>query len=282
MNRKDNKKIRKRKTLVESRRTLAQFNLSKIIFVIAIIVILVTVSTVSVITIDAHKKNALAGEEQDGAVTWVESSDLDEDGNPIKVPVPKGYTASQIPGETSAKNGFVIYEGDVDWDSVLSDTPTTETTIETMSNEDTTLSKENTNEEIIEDNNENIEQSEEEISENEVVEENEAEQNEVVEEDTENIENSGENQEENIDEEKNETIEENVVEEETEQTEQEVQNENEISNEITEDENTETQETTKNTESSENGIELLAEGDEEITQEDINIFNLQKSVNQYV
>ena len=83
----------------------------KILFVIVIIAVLVTVSTVSVITIDAHKKNVLASEETSENVTWVESSDLDDDGNPIKVPVPIGYTASQIPGETSAKNGFVIYEG---------------------------------------------------------------------------------------------------------------------------------------------------------------------------
>ena len=80
---------------------------------------------------EAKETKVLASEEQEqnSKVTWVESThldaegnivtDLDADGNPIKVPVPKGYTASKIDGETSANTGFVIYEGDVDWSTII-------------------------------------------------------------------------------------------------------------------------------------------------------------------
>ena len=115
--------------------TVIEFNLSKaVILLIAIGVIIVTITTVKVITtiMRAQENKALAGEESNEHVVWVESTDVDEEGNPIKVPVPKGYSASKIPGETSANNGFVIYEGEVDWDSILVDTAS-QNTISTQS-----------------------------------------------------------------------------------------------------------------------------------------------------
>ena len=44
-------------------------------------------------------------------ISYVESSDGK------MVPIPKGYTASKIAEETSVNGGFVIYEGDINWDS---------------------------------------------------------------------------------------------------------------------------------------------------------------------
>lgn len=38
------------------------------------------------------------------------------------VPIPQGFTASQIKGETSVEEGLVIYEGNIDWESMKSDT----------------------------------------------------------------------------------------------------------------------------------------------------------------
>ena len=45
-------------------------------------------------------------------VSYVESSDGKT------VPIPEGYTASKIEEETSVNGGFVIYEGNINWDSV--------------------------------------------------------------------------------------------------------------------------------------------------------------------
>lgn len=105
--------------------TVIEFNLSKAVIILIVIgVIIATITTVKVITsiMRAQENKVLAGEETNEHVVWVESTDVDEEGNPVKVPVPKGYSASKIPGETSANNGFVIYEGDVDWDAILVDT----------------------------------------------------------------------------------------------------------------------------------------------------------------
>ena len=112
--------------------TVIEFNLSKaVILCIAIGVVIATITTVTVITtiIEAKQNTTLAETESNEKVTYVESTtigedgtvtvDKDEDGETITVPVPKGYSASKIPGETSANHGFVIYEGDVDWDSIL-------------------------------------------------------------------------------------------------------------------------------------------------------------------
>lgn len=111
-----------------------EFNLSKAVAIlIAIVVLITSIITAKVVTtiMEAKETKVLSSEEQEqnSKVTWVESThldaegnivtDLDADGNPIKVPVPKGYTASKIDGETSANTGFVIYEGDVDWSTII-------------------------------------------------------------------------------------------------------------------------------------------------------------------
>lgn len=111
-----------------------EFNLSKAVAIlIAIVVLITSIITAKVVTtiMEAKETKVLASEEQEqnSKVIWVESThldaegnivtDLDADGNPIKVPVPKGYTASKIDGETSANTGFVIYEGDVDWSTII-------------------------------------------------------------------------------------------------------------------------------------------------------------------
>ena len=44
-------------------------------------------------------------------ISYIESSDGQF------VPIPKGYTASKLEGETSVKDGFVIYEGNIDWNN---------------------------------------------------------------------------------------------------------------------------------------------------------------------
>lgn len=56
-----------------------------------------------------NQSNYLAQENTN--LSYVESSDGK------LVPIPEGYTASKIEGETSVKNGFVIYEGNVKWDT---------------------------------------------------------------------------------------------------------------------------------------------------------------------
>ena len=110
-----------------------ELNLSLTIGVIgAIIAIIVAITTVKVITtmIQANEnKNAANESDINQHAIYVTSTtkdesgniveDKDSEGNVIKVPVPKGYTASQIDGETSANKGFVIYEGDVDWSAIL-------------------------------------------------------------------------------------------------------------------------------------------------------------------
>ena len=121
-----------------------ELNLSATVAVIiAIIVLIVTVTSVKVITtiIEAEESRKLNNEEQNAneRVTYVNSTlkdesgnivnETDTDGNVIKVPVPKGYSASQIEGETTASKGFVIYEGDVDWSTILVDSESTQSNV---------------------------------------------------------------------------------------------------------------------------------------------------------
>lgn len=118
-----------------------ELNLSATVAVIiAIIVLIVTVTSVKVITtiIEAEESRKLNNEEQNAneRVTYVNSTIKDEsgnivnetdtNGNVIQVPVPKGYSASKIEGETTASKGFVIYEGDVDWSTILVDSESTQ------------------------------------------------------------------------------------------------------------------------------------------------------------
>lgn len=307
------KKVKKNKRKLITRGhgnepTVIEFNLSKaVILCIAIGVIIATITTVTVITtiIEAKQNTTLAETESNEKVTYVESTtigedgtvtvDKDEDGETITVPVPKGYSASKIPGETSANHGFVIYEGDVDWESILvggeaetqansieADVEETRETRETTDN--TNVTEENSeqkDENDVESNEEQLPTTEPEIVEN-------------IEEDIETIEDL---QETNNGEQLNEEAVVDDVNEETESNIEEVQ-EVEETQEITESKETidekELITDEAQIEEEKNAIDTLANDETangevsanaetgEITQEDINIFNLQKSVNQYV
>lgn len=118
-----------------------ELNLSATVAVIiAIIVLIITVTSVKVITTiivaDENKKLNNDTQAANERVTYVNSTlkdesgnivnETDADGNVIQVPVPKGYSASKIEGETTASKGFVIYEGDVDWSTILVDSGSTQ------------------------------------------------------------------------------------------------------------------------------------------------------------
>lgn len=121
-----------------------ELNLSATVAVIiAIIVLIVTVTSVKVITTiivaDENKKLNNDTQAANERVTYVNSTlkdesgnivnETDADGNVIQVPVPKGYSASKIEGETTASKGFVIYEGDVDWSTILVDSKSTQSNV---------------------------------------------------------------------------------------------------------------------------------------------------------
>ena len=57
----------------------------------------------------------------DDKVNAVQSTDA----TPITVPVPKGYTASKVTGETTVEDGFVIYEGEEEVNDTNKDTAQT-------------------------------------------------------------------------------------------------------------------------------------------------------------
>lgn len=136
---KNNEKTRKNKN--QDGPIVIELNLSLTVGIIgAIIAIIVAITTVKVITtmIQANEnKNAANESDINQYATYVTSTtknesgniveDKDSNGNVIKIPVPKGYTASKIDGETSANKGFVIYEGDVDWNTILVNTSTQST-----------------------------------------------------------------------------------------------------------------------------------------------------------
>ena len=149
----------KRKTRNQNKQDgpiVIELNLSLTIGVIgAIIAIIVAITTVKVITtmIQANEnKNAANESDINQHAIYVTSTtkdesgniveDKDSEGNVIKVPVPKGYTASQIDGETSANKGFVIYEGDVDWNAILvNDKSTKPTETQSTANTESTNTK---------------------------------------------------------------------------------------------------------------------------------------------
>lgn len=97
-----NKLIRKRtKELLRNGRVAISLLVS-----VAIIIIFIIIS----ISIKSQAINEETMEPISDNVTMVKSSDGKW------VPVPKGYSASKIPGEDSVDGGFVIYEGeDIDW-----------------------------------------------------------------------------------------------------------------------------------------------------------------------
>ena len=227
-----------------------ELNLSATVAVIiAIIVLIVTVTSVKVITTiiaaDENKKLNNDTQAANERVTYVNSTlkdesgsvvnETDADGNVIQVPVPKGYSASKIEGETTASKGFVIYEGDVDWSTILVDDET---------NDDTEA---------------NIN-----LSDNIKDEKNDIPLDEPAFEDdliviNENIPEDNTNQDEDVEE--NVEINKNVVKEE---------NIDIAEEEVVSDETTGSDDTTDET------------PEQTVTQQEINIFNLQKTRNQYV
>ena len=85
---------------------------------IIVFIILVIIAVKMIVTaINSNSQKAMAEEENKG-YTMVDSTELGEDGKPLQVPVPDGFTASQVPGETTVNGGFVIYEGEVDWSKI--------------------------------------------------------------------------------------------------------------------------------------------------------------------
>ena len=126
-------KENKKKTRKPGEPIVIEFNLSKsVVLMITIIVLITTITTAKVVTtiIQGEESKKLESEEASNErVTYVNSTTKDADGNVVnetdsngnivQVPVPKGYSASQIDGETTASKGFVIYEEDVDWNTIL-------------------------------------------------------------------------------------------------------------------------------------------------------------------
>lgn len=90
-----------------------------------------------------ESKSAKAAMPESERVVWVETTELD--GSKKQVPVPKGFSASQVEGEMTVNGGFVIYEGNIDWDSVLLRNETTSMIAETSSQTPQTKSEEITN-----------------------------------------------------------------------------------------------------------------------------------------
>ena len=260
MNRKRLKKEKiKTKTQIEGKQNIAYVNSIKkngeprvielnlsatVAVIIAIIVLIITVTSVKVITtiIAADENRKLNNDTQaaNERVTYVNSTlkdesgnivnETDADGNVIQVPVPKGYSASQIEGETTASKGFVIYEGDVDWSTILVDDETNDDT------EANTNSSDN-----IKDEKNDIPLDEPAFGDDMVV------------------------------------INENMLEENTNQDEDIAENveinksaDNVAEEEVVSDETTESDDTTDET------------SEQTVTQQEINIFNLQKTRNQYV
>ena len=227
-----------------------ELNLSATVAVIiAIVVLIVTVTSVKVITTiiaaDENKKMNNDTQAANERVTYVNSTlkdesgnivnETDSDGNVIQVPVPKGYSASQIEGETTASKGFVIYEGDVDWSTILVDDETNNDT-EANSNSSDNLNDEKNN----------IPLDEPAFVDDLIV-------------INENMPEDNTNQDEDVAE--NVEINKNVVKEE---------NIDIAEEEVVSDETTEGDDTTDET------------PEQTVTQQEINIFNLQKTRNQYV
>ena len=303
--------------------TVIEFNLSKAVIMLIIIgVVIAGLVTKEIVTtiIEAKQNNALAedGTDEEHAV-YVQSSDGKQ------VPVPKGYVASQIPGETSVNDGFVIYEDNyngksIDWNSILVETNSLsanslnannainssapQATTENQAKDEEQLKTEPTN------STESTNTEETNATENTTLETtNKTQATNKTESTTTEVTNTTENTrtetttttqatnktENTATEQTNVTESTNTETTSTEKTNTEATNIVENKKEGTNTEPTATSTSTTTTESTnksqkiqnnaqmasnENSIELYA--DETITQEDINIFNLQKSVNQYV
>ena len=109
-----NKRARKKQKVIQIN---VGFTILKII-VIIIIISLITAQTVRTIIQAKTSTNEAETTEEEATYYYVESSDG------VQVPVPVGYTASEIEGETGVNTGFVIYEGDIDWSEIIVDEDT--------------------------------------------------------------------------------------------------------------------------------------------------------------
>ena len=331
-----NRKKNKRKFITRghgSEPTVIEFNLSKaVLLCITIGVIITTITTVKVITtiIGAKQDNVLADE--NATYTYVQSSDG------IQVPVPKGYVASQMPGETSVNGGFVIYEDNyngqsIDWNSILgtnslslnsldASSQTSETTssstngasadeitdtvlneseeAEEINEEETELDQTTSNETISNDNKEDGTESadeQKETIETEGTRETETTEGTEITDNNENVDENTDNSDfvndekitEQEEEQTDETAEEQeeIQEQDNNNEQEELKDEEQINNREDNQEQEEQRETSQPVKvpnsantvlANENSIQLYANS----TQQDINIFNLQKSVNQYV
>ncbi len=299
MSKLEKKRIEKRKRK-SNEPIVIRLNLSAtMLIVILAIVAITTITAVEVITtvMSGEEKNVMAEEEEKNEhVVWVESSEIGEDGNPIKVPVPKGYSASQIEGETTVSGGFVIYEGDIDWNQVLAEeTVETVETVETQSEvqseaqdenaEQEEIKEGNSTEEVIQDqteealdgsideekveepiesarNNETSTENEPIIEDKEVKNEISTDQNQKLE----NEENEQQGKESNVEEKQAETIKSEI-------SEKAEENQTENTSKI------ETSNIKQLNEIEENAAEIEAQASEVV---DEKIFELQKTVNQYV
>lgn len=272
---------------------------------------------------------AKAAMQESERVVWVETTELD--GSKKQVPVPKGFSASQVEGEMTVNGGFVIYEGDIDWDTILlrneAVSAVAETSEQTLKNE----SEETTNQPKSSANKKNLPQVKENKIEETIKQEESEENKEVTNTESLNVENNNTlssnttmantemtNMEvtnteitntqntniENTNTEVNNIESTNTIGNELETKENQIQ-ENTQTNEITTtQENNEIQNTTNKKETEEiqenkeqektsnNMLQTKQKVEKELTvaseekttctQQEINIFNLQKSVDQYV
>ena len=126
-----NKRERKKQKVIQIN---VGFTILKVIAII-IIISLITAQTVRTIiqarTSTSESETEAETTEEEATYYLVDSTEIDEEtGEYIQVPVPVGYTASQIEGETGVSTGFVIYEGDIDWSEIIVDEATS-TVVET-------------------------------------------------------------------------------------------------------------------------------------------------------
>ena len=287
--------------------------------VVAGIIVFVILAIVAVkmiaIAINSSSQKAMAEEETQG-YTMVDSTELGEDGKPLQVPVPDGFTASQVPGETTVNGGFVIYEGEVDWSKIedlssyaevetqeLTDKEEENTSIENTNLDENTDSNTNSESNNIAENENSTSNIEEEVAntegdsvntseseENNSTANKEAENN--IESPDSNVVGSSENKTKSTEIEKTEETKEEQGEtkniEETAETEGNIE-EKELKEEESQEEkeeektngeetlNKEKAKTTAKTEEENGGIATLAEGETPTT-----VFELQTSRNQYV
>ncbi len=110
-----NRKIKNRKRITKDLRIIRRRLLISILLIVALILISIIL------------RNTATGQEAVVASAISENVSMIKSSDEIWVPVPKGYSASKIPGETSVKSGFVIYEGEnIDWSFLENSTGTIE------------------------------------------------------------------------------------------------------------------------------------------------------------